>query len=216
VTGWRLVVGAAATLVADDAATADCVTGLRARRCRACAAVRARGRTAGREAGFDDSIVGVPTAPRSCARSNKPAAATSAPTAAPDPPVGTPTILPSTAIARTVTTSPPIASRPANGCKRLPAIGADAAGPATTACNGPHSPPQNASAPGAAALGSAPQAALFPNGISSSRGPSQSRGSRTTLSSVPGSWPPCSVLRPSVSTRRGLSVPHLQIFSVKP
>src|SRR6185312_8565594 len=142
----------------------------------------------------------VPTAPRSCARSKRPAAATSDPIAGPDPPAGTPTILPSTAIARTVTTRAPIASRPASGWRRLPAIGADAAGAATTACSGSHSPAQNASAPGPATLDSASDPVLFPNGISSSRGPSQSRGNGTTLLMVPGSWPPCSVFGPSVST----------------
>lgn len=167
---------------------------------------------------------GTPTAPRSSARSTNPAAATPEPRAGLDPAVGTPASLPTTAAARTATANPPAATRPAR-LRKPGTVGreASASGPApsagTTACNGPESPPQNASAPGAAAPSSDGRLAPLPNGINASRGPSQSRGNGTTLFLVPASWPPRSVFRPSVSNPSSPccapSLAHLQSFSAK-
>ena len=75
-------------------------------------------------------------------------------------------------------------------------------GACTTWCMSAECSPQKSDGLGASwnALGAAADScARGPNGISSSRGPSQSRGRRTTLLSDGVPFPPCSISRPSLS-----------------
>jgi len=85
---------------------------------------------------------------------------------------------------------------------------------ASAVCRAAEPSPQKSDAVGSGSLASDCPFADSPIGISSSRGPSQSRGRRTTLSSRTSSVPPSAVWRPSGSTRFADLFSHCDASSV--